>query len=329
MAAARRISANPSALPKKKMPHAKAQRRKVSELHSLGAFAPLREERRIGLLAAWGRFPIVVAEALRRQNYHVSCLAVADHADPRLADICQDFYWVGLAKLGGAIRFWRRCGIREATMAGKFHKVLIYQPGMWWRHLPDWEFVKTFYHYFVTKNRDRKDDTLLGALADAFGNYGITFHPATNFAPELLVKPGQIAGRPPSASQQKDIEFAWDIAKQLGALDIGQSICVKDQAVLAVEAIEGTDACIRRAGQLCRQGGFTVVKVAKPQQDMRFDVPTVGVKTLQTMVDSGARVLAIEGGRTILLDDDDFRRFASRHKLSIVAVDGRPSVAAA
>jgi DUF1009 family protein len=214
-------------------------------------------------------------------------------------------------------------------MAGKFHKVLMYQPGMWWRHLPDWEFVKTFYHYFVTKSRDRKDDTLLGALADAFAKYDIMFQPATNYAPELLVKPGQLAGRPPSTSQLKDIEFGWQIAKQLGALDIGQSICVKDQAVLAVEAIEGTDACIQRAGQLCRQGGFTIVKVAKPQQDMRFDVPTVGVGTLQTMVAAGARVLAIEGGRTILLDDEDFRRYATRHKLTVVALEGRPVAAAA
>jgi DUF1009 family protein len=289
----------------------------------------LDSERRIGLLAAWGRFPIVVAEALRRQNYHVSCLAVVDHADPRLRDICQDFHWVGLAKLGGAIRFFRRCGIRQATMAGKFHKVLMYQPGMWWRHLPDWQFVRTFYHYFITRQRDRKDDTLLGALADAFAAQGIVFQPATDYAPELLVNAGQIAGRPPTAAQLTDIEFGWDIAKQLGALDIGQSICVKDQAVLAVEAIEGTDACILRAGNLCRQGGFTIVKVAKPQQDMRFDVPTVGVRTLQTMVSAGARVLAIEAGRTILLDDDDFRRFATRHKLTIVALADRRAAEAA
>jgi DUF1009 family protein len=286
-------------------------------------------QKRIGLLAAWGRFPIVVAEALREQHYHVSCLAVANHADPRLREICQDFYWVGLAKLGGAIRFFHRCGIEQATMAGKFHKVLMYQPGIWWRHLPDWQFIKTFYHYFVTRRCDRKDDTLLGALADAFAAEGITFHPATDYAPQLLVKPGQIAGRPPSAAQRSDIEFGWEIAKQLGALDIGQSICVKDQAVLAVEAIEGTDACILRAGQLCRQGGFTIVKVAKPQQDMRFDVPTVGVRTLQTMAAAGAKVLAIEAGRTILLDDEEFRRVASRLKLTVVALETRRAAEAA
>jgi DUF1009 family protein len=277
----------------------------------------------MGLLAAWGRFPLVVAEALRRQGYHVSCLAVADHADPQLRTICQDFQWVGWGSLGGAIKFFRRCGVQHATMAGKFHKVLLYQPGTWWRHMPDWKFVKTFYQFLLTRERDNKDDSLLGALADAFAAEGIQFHPATNFAPELLVKQGQIAGRPPSASQQKDIEFGWVIAKHMGALDVGQSVCVKDRAVLAVEAIEGTDACILRAGELCKRRGFTVVKVAKPQQDMRFDVPTVGVRTLRTMVAAGAQVLAIEAGRTILLDDDEFRRFAAHHKLSIVALTDR------
>jgi UDP-2,3-diacylglucosamine hydrolase len=286
-------------------------------------------DRRIGLLAAWGRLPILVAEALREQNYKISCLAVVDHADPALRELCDDFHWIGLAKLGGAIRFFRRTGVRQATMAGKFHKVLMYEPRIWLRHLPDWTFLKTFYRHILKRDRDRKDDTLLGALADAFAAEGITFHPATDYAPELLVKPGQIAGRPPSASQDKDIEFGWGIAKQMGGLDIGQSICIKDCSVLAVEAIEGTDACIHRAGQLCPNGGFTVVKVAKPRQDMRFDVPTVGVRTLRTRVAAGGRVLAIEGGRTILLDDDEFRTYAADHKLSIVALADRPAVGAA
>jgi hypothetical protein len=286
-------------------------------------------DRRVGLLAAWGRFPILVAEALRAQNYHISCLAVVDHADPALRELCDDFHWVGLAKLGGAIRFFRRCGVRQATMAGKFYKVLMYQPRMWLHHLPDWRFISTFYRYLITHDRDRKDDTLLGALADAFAVDGINFYPATDYVPELLVKPGQIAGRPPSATQQKDIEFGWEIAKQMGGLDIGQSVCVKERAVLAVEAIEGTDACIHRAGQLCPKGGFTIVKVAKPQQDMRFDVPTVGVRTLRTMVAAGGQVLAIEGGRTILLDDEEFRRYAADHKLSVVALQNGVAVEAA
>jgi UDP-2,3-diacylglucosamine hydrolase len=280
----------------------------------------MSEGRRIGLLAAWGRFPLLVAEALRRQDYHVCCVGVLDHADPRLQEVCQDFQWIGWGRLGGAIKFFRRCGVDQATMAGKFHKVLMYQPGVWWRHLPDWKFIKTFYQFLITHQRDNKDDTLLNALTDAFEAEGIVFHPATDFAPELLVKPGQIAGRPPTAAQEKDITFGWEVAKQMGGLDIGQSVCVKDRAVLAVEAIEGTDACILRAGELCKKGGFTIVKVAKPQQDMRFDVPTVGVRTLRTMVAAGARALAVEGHRTILLDDEQFRAFAAYHKLTIVAL---------
>jgi UDP-2,3-diacylglucosamine hydrolase len=275
----------------------------------------------IGLLAAWGRYPVLVAEALRRQNYHISCIGVADLADPALANVCQDFQWMGWGRLGGAIRYFRRCGVEQATMAGKFHKSRLYLPRLWWRHRPDWTAVKTFYHYFVTHKRDNKDDTLLGALVDAFAKHGITFRPATDFAPELLARAGQIAGRTPTAAQQADIEFGWEVAKRLGALDIGQSVCVRDRAVLAVEAIEGTDACILRSGDLCKKGDFTVVKVAKPQQDMRFDVPTVGVRTLRTMLAAGAKVLAIEGGRTILLDDEEFRKFAATHKLSVVALD--------
>jgi UDP-2,3-diacylglucosamine hydrolase len=289
----------------------------------------MNSTRRIGLLAAWGRFPVLVAEALRRQDYHVSCLGVTDMADPELRSLCQDFQWIGWGRLGGAIKYFRRCGIDRATMAGKFHKVVMYQPGVWWRHRPDWTFIKTFYQYFITRQRDNKDDMLLGALVDAFAAEGIVFQPATDFAPDLLVQPGQLAGRPPTAAQQKDIDFGWGLAKQMGGLDIGQSVCVKDRAVLAVEAIEGTDACILRAGELCKNGGFTVVKVAKPQQDMRFDVPTVGVRTLRTMVAAGARVLAVEGGRTILLDDNEFRQFASYHKLTIVALANQPAVEAA
>jgi DUF1009 family protein len=279
--------------------------------------------RKIGLLAAWGRYPVIVAEALRRQGYHVSCIGVADLADPVLRDICQDFEWMGWCSLGKSIRFFQRCGVTQATMAGKFHKTLLYQPGVWWRHWPDSKFIRTFWQYLFTHRRDNKDDTLLTALADAFQRDGITFHPATDFAPELLVPAGQIAGKPPSVSQLADIEFGWDVAKVMGGLDIGQSVCIKDRAVIAVEAIEGTDACILRSGDLCKKGGFTVVKVAKPRQDMRFDVPTVGVRTLRTMLAAGANVLAIEGGRTILLDDAEFRAFATQHKISVIAVGNR------
>jgi hypothetical protein len=189
------------------------------------------------------------------------------------------------------------------------------------RHLPDWQAIKTFWPHFIGHRADRKDDTLLGTLVDAFARGGIDFRPATDFAPELLVKNGALTARRPTAAERADVEFGWRLAKEMGRLDVGQSVAVKGRAVLAVEAIEGTDECIRRAGALCTAGGFTVVKVAKPQQDMRFDVPTIGLGTLETMVAAGAAVLAIEADKTILLDEPQVIAFADRHRLAIVAYD--------
>lgn len=275
---------------------------------------------KIGLVAGWGRYPIVVAQALRSQGHQVYCLAIKDHADPALRDLCHAWQPQGLARLGAALRYFHRHGVTQATMAGKIHKVLIFRKYHWLRHLPDWKFFQTFYPHWITKTKDRKDDTILGTIVAAFAREGIHFGPATDYAPELLVRAGNLTNRVPSAYQWKDIQFGWQLAKELGRVDVGQSVAVKGLAVLAVEAVEGTDECIRRAGQLCPSGGFTVVKVAKPQQDMRFDVPTIGPGTVQTLVESGAAALAIEAGKTIVLDQDEVVRLADRHKLAIVAV---------
>jgi DUF1009 family protein len=274
----------------------------------------------IGLLAGWGRFPFAVAESLRRQGRSVAGIGILDHTDPQLAELCDHFDWIGLGGIGRAIRKFRGWGVRQAVMAGKVHKVTFYRPGWWMRHRPDWVGLRTYYRQFITGGRDRKDDTLLATLVDAFARGGIRMEPATDFAPELLVAPGMIAGRTLSPKQLRDVEFGWQMAKRLGGIDVGQTVCVKDQAVLALEAIEGTDACIRRAGELCRRGGFTVVKVAKPRQDMRFDVPTVGTGTLESIASAGGSILAIEADRTILLDARIFREAASRLKISVVAL---------
>lgn len=283
----------------------------------------------VGLLGAWGRYPILVADALREQGYRVCCLGVRRHATAELADHCDDFRWFNPANLGAGFRYFRQQGVRHATMAGKFHKVEIYRPWAWFRYVPDITFLKTFYPYLIGRRGDRRDDTLLGVVVNAFAKHGITFLPATDFATELLVKAGPIAGPSPTAAQEADIQFGWNMAKEMGRLDIGQSVCVKDRAVLAVEAIEGTDACITRAGELCRRGGFTVIKVAKPEQDMRFDVPTVGTRTLETMHRAGGRVLAIEAGCTILLDEAEFRITAKRLGVTVVAVSPEASLRAA
>lgn len=286
--------------------------------------------KRVGLIAAWGRYPILVAQALKEQGVEVQCLGIERHADPVLKDICDDFQWLCAARLGQAIRYFNRRGVTQATMAGKIHKVEMYKPWVWFRYIPDYTFIRTFYQHFFGVKADRRDDTLLGALVDAFAKGGVEFLPATDFAPELLVKPGQISGRPLSKSQLADIDFGWKLAKEMGGLDVGQSVCVKNRAVIAVEAIEGTDASILRAGELCPRGGFTVVKVAKPNQDMRFDVPTVGAKTLRTMAQAGGKVLAIEGEKTILLDEQEFQMLANQLKIAVVALsEGEQAAAAA
>lgn len=274
---------------------------------------------KVGLLAGWGRYPLIVAEALRAQGLETYCLAIKDHADPALEQLCCATEWCGVARLGQARRFFRRHGVQSLTMAGKIHKVKFYQPGYFLRHRPDWRGLCRFSSHFIFHRADRKDDTLLGAIIEEFSLDGGTFFPATDFAPELLISAGQWTQRGPTAAQTRDIEFGWRLAKQMGGLDVGQSVMVKDRAVLAVEAIEGTDLCIERAGKLCPVGGFAVVKVAKPQQDMRFDVPTVGLRTIQTMIAAGAQVLAVEADKTILLESQAVIDLADRHGLVIVA----------
>lgn len=279
------------------------------------------EKRRVGILAGWGQLPVMIAEALRSQGCEVYCLGTIGHADPALETVCTDFHWLGLAKFGAAIRYFRRHGVTEVTMAGKIFKVRLFQRWSWLRHLPDLRTIRMFLPHFWTHKKDCRDDTLLTAIVDEFAAEGIRFAPATDYVPELLVSEGQLTRRGPNAWQQKDIEFGWKMAKEMGRLDIGQSVAVKNQAVLAVEAVEGTDECIRRAGELCKAGGFTVVKVAKPQQDMRFDVPTIGMLTLETLHTAGGKVLAVEAGRTIFLDQAAVIDFADRNGMVIVAMN--------
>lgn len=284
------------------------------------ANGPNAAPRRLGLLAGWGRFPILVAQTLRSQGHQVHCLGIVGHAERELADACDEFEWIGLARFGAALRWFRRRGIDEAMMAGKIHKVVLFQRRAWLNILPDWYTLRACMPHFLTRKKDCKDDTLLTMVVDAFARGGVQLVSPTDLAPQLLVQEGHLTRRSPSPWQWKDIRFGWTLAKEMGRLDIGQSVAVKNQAVLAIEAVEGTDACIRRAGELCPAGGFTVVKVAKPQQDMRFDVPTVGLRTLQTLAKAGGRVLAIEAERTIFLDPDAVIDFANRHKMVIVAI---------
>jgi UDP-2,3-diacylglucosamine hydrolase len=275
---------------------------------------------RIGLVAGWGRFPIVVAETLKAQGREVYCVGLANHADPVLGEICDGFVTRGVARIGQHIRYFHGQGVTHATMAGKVfkHKILFGRWG-WLGLVPDWRTIRIMFPLYILGRRDRRDDTLLDMAVTEYAKDGIIMAPATDLAPQLLAREGQLTRRGPTAAQMQDIEFGWTLAKELGRLDIGQSVTVKGRAVIAVEAVEGTDACIRRSGEFCPQGGFTVVKVAKPQQDMRFDVPTIGLGTIESMLAARASVLAIEAGKTIIVDQAEVVALADRHGLAIVS----------
>lgn len=285
---------------------------------SIGQSPSLADET-VGILAGWGRFPVAVAEAIRRRGGRTAILAIRGHADADLAPLADALGSVGVAEIGHAIDFFRRHGVRRATMAGKIHKTALFGRGAWIRHLPDWTGLRTFWPHFVTRRHDNRDDSLLGAITAAFDAAGVAIRPATDFAPELLAAEGVLAGPPLSARHLADIAFGWRLAKALGRHDIGQTVVVKNRAPLALEAIEGTDACIRRAGTLCPAGGMTVVKVAKPDQDLRFDMPTVGVGTLESAAAARAAVIAIEAGRTILVDLPTLQAAADRHGITVAS----------
>ncbi|WP_238388919.1 LpxI family protein [Roseimaritima ulvae] len=284
----------------------------------------------IGIIAGWGRFPVLVAEAAKRDGLRVVCVAIRDHADRRLEQVCDDVRWMGVAKFGGHIRYFRQHGVSQITMAGKlFKSQILFSGSVLWRHLPDYTCLRSLAPLLLSRQRDTRDDSLLTRITDTYLARGIDVCPATDIAPELLVKEGLLTRHSVKPAQQRDIEFGWQIAKQMGGLDIGQSITVKDGTVLAVEAVEGTDACIERTGTLCRKGGWTLVKVAKPNQDMRFDVPTIGPQTIERVRAAGGTAIAIEAEMTIVVDQQQVIQAAEAAGIAIVAVKRNAAQAAA
>ncbi len=271
----------------------------------------------IGLIACAGRFPIAIARKAREVGIPVVCVGLAGMADPELARVCHRFHWLRRLSLGYIIRAFRRGGVRRWSMAGKFHKHILFRPWRWVQLLPDWRMVR---FWLFRRKTDRRDDALLLGLIDEFRAEGMECVSPLDLCPELLVREGVLTRRKPTAAEVRDMRFGWTLAKEMGRLDVGQSVMVKEGAVLAVEAIEGTDLAIRRAGELCGRNGFVVVKVAKPRQDMRFDVPTVGTATIRTMHEAGATALAIEAGKTILLDEVETVALADRYGIAIAAL---------
>lgn len=269
---------------------------------------------RIGLIAGWGRFPLLVADALRAQGREVVVVAIKGEADPALREHADAFHWTGLIQVGRMVELLKAEGCTTCVMAGKVHKTAMYARFRILRFRPD----LTFFRLWFRALTDRRDDTLLGTFARFLQEHGITLLSSAELAPDLLAPSGVLTRRAPTAEERLDIAYGYRVARELGRLDIGQSAIVHERAVLALEAIEGTDAAIRRAGGLCPRGGFTLVKVAKPDQDMRFDVPAFGPLTVRTLADAGGAVIAYEARRTLLLDAEEAIALADARGVAIV-----------
>jgi len=268
--------------------------------------------KKIGLIAGVGRLPVEFARAARGMGVHVIGIGVLPEVDPELAQVTHSFEYINIAKLDRIFKVFKREQVTEITLLGKINKELIYAH----RELPDFRVLKIF-----TRLKNFSDDTLTLALVEELAAEGISVLDQTELLRPLMPQPGVLSRRAPTDSELADMRFGLKMAKQIGGLDIGQTVVVKNRAIMAVEAIEGTDACIRRGGQLGR-GGVTVAKSAKPQQDMRFDVPGIGPDTIDSMVDAGAVALVIEAGRTLVVDRDKMVAKADQNEICIVAMSG-------
>lgn len=270
----------------------------------------------VGLIAGQGRLPFLVADGARAAGRRVVCAALRYQADASLAEHVDAFHWVPVARPGRWIKRLRQHGVVEAIMVGRVAKKRIYTPWRILQYLPDWRAFRIWYGRL--RHKDKRNDSLLAALADELASGGIILQDSTQFCSEHLARTGVMTRCQPSAAVLADVEFGWEIVKRLGELDIGQAIAVKEREVIAVEAIEGTDRMIERAGGLCHAGGWTLIKTAKPNQDLRFDVPTIGPATLENLKKHGAGALAVEAGKTLILDLPETLELANRLKIPVI-----------
>lgn len=255
----------------------------------------------IGVIAGMGTFPHLVAAGARAAGRRVVVVGLRECADESLREKSDAFYRAGIVQAGRWIRIFRREGVRQAVMAGGVDKTrMLRQP--WWRqwlaYRPDFTSIRIWYFGAA----DRRNDTLLRATADEMARRGVELIDSTTYTQDAMAPEGVMTRARPTAAQEADIELGWRMAREMGRLDVGQSVAVKDKDVIAVEAIEGTARMIARAGELCRSGGWTLVKVAKPNQDMRFDVPTVGPATIEQLAAARAGALVVEAGKTLMLE---------------------------
>jgi len=266
---------------------------------------------RIGLIAGNGKFPFLVLQGARSLGHDVTVVAVKEEAftdlEAAAREVHADLHWVSLGHLGTCIKILKAAGVQQAVMAGQVKHVQIFS-GV----IPDLTLLSVF-----TRLKARNTDALISAVADVMRDEGIELLDSTAFLAPLLAKAGTLTARAPDESERADFEFGYRVADAIAALDVGQTIAVKHKAVVAVEAMEGTDEVIGRAGHLAGPG-VRVVKVAKPNQDMRFDVPVIGVATIQAMRVAGASALSVDAGKTLVLDGEHVIASADEAGITIV-----------
>jgi hypothetical protein len=265
----------------------------------------------LGLLAGIGHLPVDVAQSAKKMGYKVVAIAVVADTDPELPEIADVFYTINVGKVGRILQTLKQHGVKNVTMIGKVTKEVLYKNGA---IIPDLIAIR-----LLASLPDRKDDTVMNALVKLIEDNGMHVMDQTVLVQPLLPGPGILTKRKPTEREWKDMQFGFRMAKELGRLDIGQTVVVKNQAVMALEAIEGTDACILRGGFLGK-GGVIVAKTAKPAQDNRFDMPSVGTTTLTSMAHAGATGIVIEAGRTLLVDHKHTLAMAEEKGITIVSM---------
>lgn len=266
----------------------------------------------LGLIAGNGRFPLEIARAARRRGRSVAAVAFRDITDPGLGEVVDRVCWLGLGELQAALDFLHECGVSNAVLAGKVSKSRLLRERA---HLQ----ADPRATRLLEGLSDLRDGSILAALAAALERDGIRLEPQAELVPHLFVTEGVLGRVHPTPDQWLDVQFGWPIAQAVGALDIGQTIVVSDRAVLAVEAIDGTDATIERAGKL-GAAGLCIVKIARPDQDLRFDLPAIGLDTVQSAARARAGVLAFEAQRTVVLDRSELVERADEFGVALVAV---------
>lgn len=273
----------------------------------------------LGLIAGEGVFPLLVARGARAAGRRVVCCALSGSAWPDLQTDCDSFKWVGVLRLGQWSRVLRQAGCTQAIMVGRVTKSKMYSRWRYFQYLPDWRTLKL---WFTRLRRDKRDHAVLLAVADELAKDGITLIDSTAYCKDQLATPGVMTRRQPTDAQWADARFGWDLCRTISKLDIGQALAVMDKDVIAVEAVEGTNAMIERAGRYCRVGGWTLIKVANTNQDMRMDVPAIGTTTIEKLAENKAGCLVVEVGKTILLEKQKVLDLADKLAIAVVGYGG-------